>query len=249
MVRRGVLVTGSAGGVGLAIAEAFAHNGDRVAIHDQPSRNGLDAIARGLPGKGHVAVVADLTDSEAVSRMVAEAADSLGRLDVLVNNAGIFVHHPEATTSYEDWCAAWEKTLSTNLIGAVNTTYCALRHMREAGGRVVFISSRGAFRGEPLAPAYAASKAATNAFAQSMALAVAKFGIAVSVVAPGFVDSPMATDLLSGPEGAAIRDQSPFRRVARPSEVAAAVLFLASAEAEFTSGTILDVNGASYLRS
>lgn len=249
MAGRGVLVTGSAGGVGLAIAEAFARDGDRVAVHDHPSREGLDATARGLPGNGHVAVTADLTDPEAVSRMVAEAAHSLGRLDVLVNNAGIFLNHPEATTSYDDWCTAWDRTLNTNLMGAVNATYCALRHMRDAGGRIVFISSRGAFRGEPAAPAYAASKAAMNAFAQSMSIAVAQYGIAVSVVAPGFVDSPMATDLLEGPEGETIRGQSPFHRVARPSEVAAAVLFLASAEAEFTSGTILDVNGASYLRS
>lgn len=249
MAGRGVLVTGSGRGVGLAIAQAFARQGDRVAIHDLPSYEGLATVVRALPGSGHIAVTADLSDPEAVSEMVDEAAHSLGRLDVLVNNAGVFVYHPEAATSYDDWCAAWDKTLSTNLIGAVNSTYCALRHMRATGGRVVFISSRGAFRGEPLAPAYAASKAALNAFAQSMAIAVARYGIGMSVVAPGFVDSPMATELLDGPEGESIRRQSPFHRVAQPSEIAAAVVFLASDEAEFTSGTILDVNGASYLRT
>jgi NAD(P)-dependent dehydrogenase (short-subunit alcohol dehydrogenase family) len=111
------------------------------------------------------------------------------------------------------------------------------------------VSSRGAFRGEPGQPAYGASKAGLNAFGQSLALALAPHGIAVATVAPGFVDTDMASGVLTGPGGAEIRAQSPFGRVARPEEVAAAVVYLASPGAQWASGAILDLNGASYLRS
>jgi NAD(P)-dependent dehydrogenase (short-subunit alcohol dehydrogenase family) len=117
------------------------------------------------------------------------------------------------------------------------------------GGRIVNVSSRGAFRGEPDHPAYGASKAGLNAMGQSLAQALAPHGISVATVAPGFVETDMAAEFLDGPRGDAIRAQSPWGRVARPEEVAAAVLFLASPEAEFVSGAILDLNGASYLRT
>jgi 3-oxoacyl-[acyl-carrier protein] reductase len=123
-------------------------------------------------------------------------------------------------------------------------------HLVEAGGgAVVNVSSRGAFRGEPKNPAYGASKAGLNAFGQSMALALAPHGISVGTVAPGFVQTEMAREVLAGPRGDVVRAQSPFGRVARPEEVASAVLWLASPDALFASGTIIDVNGASYLRS
>ncbi len=117
------------------------------------------------------------------------------------------------------------------------------------GGAVVNVSSRGAFRGEPDNPAYGASKAGLNAFAQSMALVLAPHGISVTCVAPGFVETEMALARLEGPAGDAVRAQSPFGRIARAEEVAAAVLWLAAPESRFSSGTIVDVNGASYLRS
>ena len=180
-----------------------------------------------------------------------EAAEALRGIHVLVNNAGVWVEHPPVESSYEEWRAAWRHTLEVNLIGAANVTWCAVRHML-AGGRgrrIVNVSSRGAFRGEPRHPAYGASKPGLNSFGQSMARALAPHGIAVATVAPGFVETEMAEPDLRGPDGDAIRAQSPFGRVARPEEVAAAVLFLASPQAEFASGAILDLNGASYVRS
>jgi NAD(P)-dependent dehydrogenase (short-subunit alcohol dehydrogenase family) len=169
---------------------------------------------------------------------------------VLVNNAGVFLAHPPLSTSYEDWQAAWSRTLATNLTGAANAAFCAVPHLVAAGGgAIVNVSSRGAFRGEPQCPAYGASKAGMNALGQSLALALAPQGIWVGTVAPGFVQTEMAREVLDGPGGAAVRAQSPFGRVARPEEVASAVLWLASPEARFASGTIIDVNGASYLRS
>jgi 3-oxoacyl-[acyl-carrier protein] reductase len=193
-------------------------------------------------------VQADLADAGAVRRMVDEAVARLGGLDVLVNNAGVFSPHPITETSYEEWQAAWQQTLAVNLTGAANVTWCAVRHLiPRGGGRIINISSRGAFRGEPGQPGYGASKAGLNAFGQSLARDLGRYGIAVTTVAPGFVGTDMAADAMSA-RGAAIRAQSPFDRVAGPEEVAAAVLYLASREAEWASGTILDLNGASYLR-
>jgi NAD(P)-dependent dehydrogenase (short-subunit alcohol dehydrogenase family) len=195
-------------------------------------------------------VQAELTDPDAVRAAVDGAAERLGRLDVLVNNAGVFLPHPPLSTSYEQWQATWTRTLATNLTAAANATYCAVPHLRAAGGgAIVNVSSRGAFRGEPECPAYGASKAGLNALGQSLAIALAPHDITVGTVAPGFVQTEMAREVLDGPGGDGVRAQSPFGRVARPEEVAAAVLWLASPEARFSSGTIIDVNGASYLRS
>ena len=247
---RGVLVTGSSRGIGRAVAAAFAQRGDRVAVHYGSGRDAAEKVAAELPGDGHVVVGADLADPEEIRRAVDEAARALGGLQVLVNNAGVFLPHPPLETSYADWQSAWSRTLAVNLVGAAHATFAAIPHLIDAGGgAVVNVSSRGAFRGEPTCPAYGASKAGMNAFGQSMAVALAPHGITVGTVAPGFVQTEMARDVLDGPGGEAVRAQSPYGRVARPEEVAAAVVWLASPEATFSTGTIIDVNGASYLRS
>ena len=249
MTGRAILVTGASRGIGRAIAEAFAARGDRVAIHYNSAPAAAEAVRAALPGDGHAVVQADLTDAAAVRRMVDDAAERLGGLDVLVNNAGVYEQHLITEVSYEQWQAAWQRTLEINLIGAVNATWCAVRHMIAGGsGRIVNVTSRGAFRGEPRHPAYGAGKAALNAFGQSMARYLAPHGIAVASVAPGYVATDMTTEELASPRGEVIRAQSPFGRVARPEEVAAAVLYLASPEAEWASGAVLDLNGASYLR-
>ncbi|HEX8496387.1 MAG TPA: SDR family oxidoreductase [Actinomycetales bacterium] len=250
MSGRGVLVTGASRGIGRAIAQAFAEVGDRVAVHHGRSAEAAQRVAAGLPGEGHVVVQADLADADAVRACVDEAAERLGGLDVLVNNAGVFVAHPPLTATYEQWQQAWSTTLAVNLVGAANATFCAVPHLvARGGGAVVNVSSRGAFRGEPSCPAYGASKAGMNAMGQSLAVALAPQGITVGTVAPGFVQTEMAREVLDGPGGDAVRAQSPFGRVARPDEVASAVLWLASPGARFATGTIIDVNGASYLRS
>jgi 3-oxoacyl-[acyl-carrier protein] reductase len=246
---RAILVTGASRGIGAAIAQAFAGQGDRVAVHYRAGLAEATAVRAALPGPGHLLVQADLADPAAVRRMVDEAADGLGGLDVLVNNAGIYVPHPITDVSYEEWQSAWQDTLDVNLFGAVNATWCAVRHMiPRGGGRIVNVTSRGAYRGEPRHPAYGASKAGLNSFGQSLARQLAPHGIAVGSVAPGYVETDMTTEELASPRGEQIRGQSPFGRVARPEEIAAAVLYLASPQAEWASGTIIDLNGASYLR-
>jgi 3-oxoacyl-[acyl-carrier protein] reductase len=246
---RAILVTGGSRGIGAAIAEAFAAQGDRVAVHYRAEVKAAEAVRDRLPGGGHLVVQADLGDAGAVRRMVDEAAAGLGGLDVLVNNAGVYEPHSITEDSYEHWQSAWQNTLGVNLFGAVNAAFCAVQHMvPRGGGRIVNVTSRGAYRGEPRHPAYGASKAALNSFGQSMARALAPHGIAVASVAPGYVSTDMTTVELASPRGDVIRGQSPFNRVAEPSEIAAAVLYLASPEAEWASGAVLDLNGASYLR-
>ncbi|WP_432830232.1 SDR family NAD(P)-dependent oxidoreductase [Dactylosporangium sp. CA-092794] len=241
MAARRVLVTGAARGIGAAVARAFAERGDRVAVHRRAPGD------PGLPGEGHVVVRGDLADPEATRALVDTAATALGGLDVVVNNAAVYLEHKILETDYDEWLAAWRETVAVDLLGPANVCWCAARHL-PPGGRIVNVSSRGAYRGEPDHPAYGAAKAGLNSMTQSLARALAPRGIAVTAVAPGFVATDMVRSLVDSPEGAAIRAQSPFDRVARPEEVAAAVLFLASPDSEWTSGAILDLNGASYFR-
>jgi 3-oxoacyl-[acyl-carrier protein] reductase len=246
---RAVLVTGASRGIGAAVAREFAAAGDRVAVHYSASRGAAEEVAGSLAGDGHVVVGADLADPDAVRAMVGDAAQGVGGLDVLVNNAGVFMAHPITETTYEEWQRAWRDTLAVNLLGAANVTWCAVPHMVEAGGgRIVNVSSRGAFRGEPDQPAYGASKAALVAFGQSLARALGPHRIAVTTVAPGWTATDMAAETLAGPRGDEIRADSPLGRVAEPRDVARAVLYLASPGAQMASGTVLDINGASFLR-
>ena len=142
------------------------------------------------------------------------------------------------------------RTIDTNLLGPANLIHAVVPHMiRAGGGRIVNVSSRGAFRGEPDHAAYGASKAGLNSLSQSMAQALAPHGIYVTAVAPGFVDTDMAAPYLGGPGGDAIRAQSPLGRAADPDEIARVVVFLATPGTESATGSIVDVNGASYLRT
>ncbi len=245
-----VLVTGGSRGIGRVVAQQFAAQGGQVAVHYHQNQAAAEETLAMLKSGPHMLVQADIKDPTAVQAMVTAVSNKFGRLDILVNNAGIFAEHPLAEMSYVEWQAAWLETLQTNLVGAANASYCAAQQMMKQGyGRIVNVSSRGAFRGEPLAPAYGASKAGMNAMGQSMAKYVAPYNIFVGTVAPGFVETDMAAGHLASPQGDEIRAQSPLNRVARPEEVAYAVLFLASEGAEFMTGAILDVNGASYLRT
>jgi 3-oxoacyl-[acyl-carrier protein] reductase len=262
---RGVLVTGASRGVGAATAQAFAERGERVVVHYRGAADRARAVLAGLPGRGHAVVQADLADPEQTRRLADEAVDALGRVDVLVNNAALFLDpagagsrrgdHRVTDVGYDAWVRAWQTTLATNLMGPANLTWCIARHMLEVPaadgrptGRMVNVGSRGAYRGEPDVPAYGASKAGLHAFGQSMAVALAPHGIGVVSLAPGFIATDMAATLLDSPAGDAIRAQSPYGRVATPEEVAAALVALAEPGAEWASGAVVDFNGASHLR-
>jgi NAD(P)-dependent dehydrogenase (short-subunit alcohol dehydrogenase family) len=253
MNARRALVTGGSRGIGASIARALAESGHRVAVHCRADTSAAAAVAAALPGSGHAVVSGDVADPRQVQELVAAAVSALGGIDVLVSNAGIYLHQPIASTSYADWQASWQRTIDTNLLGPANVAWCVTDHLLNRpegpdGARIISVGSRGAYRGEPTAPAYAAAKAALHAMTQSLAVALAPHGIAVAAVAPGFVRTEMAESVLSGAGGEAIRAQSPFGRVAEPGEVAAAVAWLASPEALWASGAVIDLNGASHLR-
>jgi 3-oxoacyl-[acyl-carrier protein] reductase len=244
------LVTGSSRGIGREIARALAAKGARVAVHYRADREAAQETLASLSGGPHAVFGADVADAGSARGLVDDVVREMGGIDVLVNNAAIFEAHPIPEVDYEGWQDAWSRTMATNLLGPANLSFLAARRMVECdGGRVVNVSSRGAFRGEPETPAYGASKAGLNAMSQSMAQALASHGVFFYVVAPGFVETDMAAPLLSGPAGDAIRSQSPLERVAAPEEVARTVVFLASEAPDFMTGAIVDVNGASYLRS
>jgi 3-oxoacyl-[acyl-carrier protein] reductase len=245
-----VLITGGSRGIGKACAQAFAARGAQIAINFHSNRKAAQETLDDLPGGAHMLIQADVAQPNSAQRMIDMVVQEFGGLDIVVNNAGISQKHPVDAVDYETWQQAWQRILAINLVGPANVMYWAVQHMKSfGGGRIVNLSSRGAFRGEPEQPAYGASKAGLNSLSQSLAQQVAKHNIYIGVVAPGYVETDMAAKTLSGPEGESIRRQSPLERVARPEEVAYAVLFLASEGSEFSTGTILDVNGASYLRS
>jgi 3-oxoacyl-[acyl-carrier protein] reductase len=244
------LVTGSSRGIGREISRALAQKGARVAVHYRSDQEAARETLASLDGGPHALFKADVADAGSARGLVEGVVREMGGIDVLVNNAGLFEAHPIPEVDYEGWQDAWSRTIATNLLGPANLSFCAARRMMERdGGRVVSVSSRGAFRGEPETPAYGASKAGLNAMSQSMAQALAPHGVYFYVVAPGFVETDMANPLLRGPRGDAIRSQSPLGRVAAPEEVARTVAFLASEAPDFMTGAIVDVNGASYLRS
>ncbi len=246
---KAALVTGASRGIGRCIAQGLAAAGARVGVHYVANEAAAKETLESLEGTGHAMLRADIADSGATETLIRGAAEKLRGLDVLVNNAGIYEIHPILDVDFATWQDVWQRTIDTNLVGPAHLTFHAARIMEKTGGRIINITSRGAFRGEPDAPAYGASKAGLGAFGQSMAKALAKKNIYVTTVAPGFVETDMAADLLDGEAGDSIRAQSPLDRVARPEEVADVVVFLAATDATYTTGAIIDINGASYLRS
>ena len=252
------LVTGASRGIGRVIALQLAQRGVRVALHYRNNREAAAAGLASLPGSGHASFDADLSDPREAGLLWGRVSDSLGGIDILINNAGLYVFHPPLQTAYDAWQSAWQLTIATNLIAPANLSLLAAQSMAArrqpptadfGRGRIVNISSRGAFRGEPDAPAYAASKAGLNALSQSLARSLAANAVYLYCVAPGWVETEMATSHLEGPDGPAILAQHPLGRVNRTDEIANAAVYCALDAPAAMTGCVIDVNGASYLRT
>lgn len=252
--RRVFLVTGASRGIGRASAKRLASTGAKIAVHYNEDERAAEVTRAELEGDGHALFRANLSDREAARGLVAEVVKRFGRLDGLVNNAAVFEDHDVRSMDDEAaWLATLERTLDVNLLAPAILSYHAVRAMRgnDPGsplgrGRIVNVSSRAAFRGELAAPGYAASKAGLNIFGQSLAQTLAPDAIYVFTIAPGWVETEMAASL-HGPNGAAILAQHPLGRVATADEIAKVVAWLALDAPATATGSVLDVNGASYL--
>lgn len=244
-----VLVTGGSRGIGAATVRALCAAGGRVVLHYGRSRDEAEEITAELGGDRCYPVNADLNASAEISRLWNEALAWKGRIDVLVNNAGI-IPPARVEDDRERWAEAWERTLRVNLVSAADLCREAILHFKEgSGGTIINIASRAAFRGDdPEYMHYAASKAGMVALTRSIARGYAPDNILAFAVAPGFVETDMVADLIRerGIEGLA--HDNPMGNVAPPEDVANVVAFLASGLAPHATGTTIDINGASYVR-
>ena len=237
-----ILITGAAGGIGEALCTSFAEANGTIILHYNSNRDKAESLLQKLPGMHHRAIQCDLSNADQVNTMFS----AIDHVDIVINNAAVVENHEIDSLSYQDWQDIWERTVGVNLIGPANIMYLASKFMiKNGGGKFINISSRGAFRGEPSAPAYGASKAGLNSLGQSLAKALAKDRVFVYTIAPGFVDTERVKNLIDDE----VRAQSPLNRVAKPQEIADTALWLATGDNEFLTGCIIDVNGASYLRS
>ena len=231
-----ILITGASRGIGAAAYALLRASGHQVVGHSTKGGDGL--------------ISGDLADPNAPRAIWKAALAELGgRIDVLVNNAGIF-EAVEYDAPSEEWHAVWSRTLMVNLQSAADLSRFAIAHFREhGGGRMVNVASRAAFRGDsPRHWHYAASKAGMIAMTRSIARGYAAEQILAFAVAPGFTVSEMTEDYLTGRGGAQILADIPLGRVASTDEVAETIRWLATQAPASATGAVIDVNGASYVR-
>ena len=237
LVGKKALVTGASGGIGGAIAKALHDAGATVALSGTRVAP-LEELAASLGARAHV-LPCNLSDAEAVTALPKQAADAMGSVDVLVNNAGITRDNLFMRMSDEEWSSV----LEVNLTSTMRLCKGVIRGMMKARwGRIVNISSVVGATGNPGQANYAASKAGMVGMSKSIAYEVASRGITVNCVAPGFITTAM-TDKLTDDQKSAILTQVPAGRMGDAEEIAAAVLYLSSPEAAYVTGTTLHVNG------
>jgi NAD(P)-dependent dehydrogenase (short-subunit alcohol dehydrogenase family) len=232
-----ILITGASRGIGAAAYALLKKHAHRVVGH---STKGSDTLIAG-----------DLTDPAAPRDIWDTALDELdGRIDVLVNNAGIYEGVPD-NASDDEWHAAWQRTLTINLQAAADLSRLAVSHFLDRGGegRIINIASRAAFRGDsPQHWLYAASTGALVSMTKTIARGYASDGVLCFAVAPGFTVSEMTAEYLQGRGGAQIIADIPLGRVASTHEVAEVIRWLSVEAPPAATGSIIDVNGASYVR-
>jgi len=239
-----VLITGAAGGIGAATARTIVRAGGAVVLHDVRAP---EALAHELGGHP---LAADLTDIAALPDLWRAALGRHGRVDVLINNAGIY-EPADPAGPFADWSAAWERTLAICLTApaALCREAIATFKAQEGGGVIVNLASRAAWRGEdPEYWHYAAAKAGIVAMTKTIARQYGRDGVTAYAVAPGFVDTPFNTALVEQYGIEFFANDTGLGEVAGPQDLANVIAFLASGLARHATGSTLDVNGASYVR-
>jgi len=235
------IVTGAARGIGKAIAQRFLQEGAAVAINDVNLERAEEIVHEAKSkGKKALSVKADVSNEKEVEEMVNRVYSNFARIDILVNNAGIIKRGSTEDHSYEDW----DRVIAVNLRGTYNCLKAVIPIMKKQGcGKIVNVSSIAGKVGDiASAPSYGSSKGAINTLTKSMARELAEYGICVNAVAPHAIETEMSAEW-SQEKRRQLMSQIPLKRLGRPEEVAAAVLFLVSDEASFITGEILDVNG------
>lgn len=237
------LITGGNAGIGESIAKLFADEGAAVVVTGR-RRAELDRVVGEIAAKGGkaVAVAGSVTEEGHARAAVQQAIASFGKLDVLVNNAGV---GDFGKRLHEMDDAAWANVLDVNLTGVFRMTRAVLPQMlKQAGGAIVNVSSIASLVGIPMLSAYAASKGALDALTRSLAIDYASDGIRCNVVNPGLIDTPMAAPLMANSEQlGSILSHYPIRRPGKPEEVASMVLYLASDESAWVTGGTFRIDG------
>jgi len=244
MTNRTAFITGASRGIGLACARALAQDGVRVVLAARDLAK-LEEAAAGIRADGREAfiVTIDMTAPESIKEAFSTAAKDFGRIDILVNNAAITKDNLALRMKKDDWDAV----IGTNLTGAFLAIQQVLQGMmKERWGRIVNISSVVGETGNPGQANYVASKAGLIGLTKSLAQEMASRNITVNAVAPGFIDTDMTAVLSEGLK-ATMLTHIPLKRFGKPEDVAAAVRFLASEEAAYITGHVLDVNGGMYM--
>ncbi|MFQ5563561.1 MAG: SDR family NAD(P)-dependent oxidoreductase [Parvularculaceae bacterium] len=243
-----VLITGASRGIGAATARACAAAGARTILHASRRSEASEAVAAFLGGEDGAFFYEDLAMNGAGARLAARAVERVGRLDGVVNNAGVYRPTPLAGDS-DAWESGWEEQLAVNLRAPAELCRAAIAHFRNdgQGGTIVNIASRAGQRGDgPDHAAYAATKGALLAMTKTFARALAGENIFVYAIAPGWVETRMAPEDIEARKKAVA--DIPLGRVAAPEEIAALVAFLLSGASPSATGATFDVNGASYVR-
>lgn len=243
-----ILVTGGPGGIGEALVRQLAGSGAAVAIHYNRSREKAKMLA-GEVGNEAKCFCADLSEPKNGVRLFADVLDAYGRLDVLVNNAGVYLKSPNENT-IDQWLALWNTTIAINLTAAGVLCREAVNHFKKSGGgRIIHIASRAAFRGDYEDYfAYAASKGGMVALSKTIARAYGKYNIKSFVVAPGFVRTPIIDDYIKEHGDDKIMKELSLKEMTKPEDVAPTVVFLASGLMDHATGCSVDINAASYVR-
>ncbi len=240
-----ILVTGASRGIGKGIAKGLANAGARVAVHYNKSTEVAEQLADKI-GNGAKAFQANLQHPEACKQLFENVIEEFGRIDVLVNNAGIFFNSPLESTS---WLDDWNMTMDVNLRATGILSRLAILHfLNNKRGRIINISSRAAFRGDnPEHLAYAASKAGMVALTKSIARGYGKDGICSFLIAPGWVKTDMNKETIERFGEESITKDLALNILTKPKDIAPMVVFLASGLADHATGTTIDINAGSYV--